>query len=75
LLKKLPNLTLITSEAAFYQLLIQRVVPPSKICITMENKDKKRLTTAAADFVKGHSTILTEKELKEMRTLLAVECM
>ena len=70
LLENLPNLTLITSEEAFNELLNHRVVPPSKIRITMENKDRKRHTATAADFVKGHNKILTEEEMEKMRTLL-----
>ena len=68
--ENVPNLTLITSEEAFNELLNHRVVPPSKIRITMENMDRKRHTATAADFVKGHNKILTEEEMEKMRTLL-----
>ena len=57
LLQNLPALRLITSEAEFNQLLIARVIAPSKIQITMENKDNKRVTTQACSFVNQHSKI------------------
>ena len=65
LLHKLPNLTLITTEAELNLALSGRVLSPSMIKITMENADGKQVTSAASDFMKRNNQNFTSGDRTE----------